>query len=300
MEKQREKTEEKDKELIDLQKELQRLRELKKQKELKALEERKAKEALKSEPPTESEEYIVPEEELETEDDIEERLDKINEFISKNLVGSNQKAYEEHSEAIETELQKLEQEIIGEKGLIVKELSPYEKILEAYPWLEEKRYEFMYNIPNQKKNLNDYQSWRKEWSKVFFDYARYAILHIIYVKQVAAEKPFSKFEDRQKAIKEIADELVSQGIAKFITKKKEKLRVYWKSLDNWADDIYKWAYELGKLDPIMLFEIRDAQLEFSTLPKEDLEEIFNILARNQRAKVLKLEEGQIALKIKLE
>jgi len=300
MEKRREKTEEKDKELIELQKELQRLRELKKQKELKALEERKAEEALKNDISPESEEYITPAPDFETEDVIEERLNKINEFIAKNLGGSNQKAYAEHSEAIESELQKLEQEIIGEKGLIEKELSPYEKILEAYPWLEKKRYEFMYNIPNQKKKLNDYQSWRKEWSKVFFDYARYAILHIIYVKQIAAEKPFSRFEDRQKAIKEIADELVSQGIAKFITKKKEKLRVYWKSLDNWADEIYNWAYELGKLNPILLFEIRDAKLEFSTLPKEDLEEIFNILARNQRAKVLKLEEGQIALKIKLE
>jgi len=302
MEKRRENTEVKDKELIELQKELQRLRDLKKQKELKALEERKIKEAQQKETSQKAEEYISQEEgaEIETDDEIEVRLNKINEFIAKNLSGLDQETYIENSEAIETELQKLEKEIVGEAGLIQKELTPYEKILEAYPWLKEKRYEFMYSIPNQKKNLNDYQSWRKEWSKVFFDYARYAILHIIYVKQIAAEKPFSKFEDRQKAIKEIADELVSQGIAKFLTKKKETLRVYWKTLDSWADEIYNWAYELGKLDPIMLFEIRDAQLEFSTLPKEDLEEIFNILARNQRAKVLKLEEGQIALKIKLE
>ncbi|MFX1274846.1 MAG: hypothetical protein ACFFBP_14635 [Promethearchaeota archaeon] len=302
MEKQREKPKEKDKELIELQKELQRLRELKRQKELKALEERKALEAQEKEQIQKSEEYHPqePSTEAETEDDVENRLNKISDFITHSLGDIDDQTYAEHSGAIESELQRLEKEIIGEAGLIEKELSPYEKIVEAYPWLEEKRYEFMYTIPHHKKNLNDYQSWRKEWSKVFFDYARYAILHIIYIKQIAAEKPFSKFEDRQKAIKEIADELVTQGIAKFLTKKQEILRVYWKSLDSWADEIYNWAYDLGKLDPIMLFEIRDAKLEFSTLPKEDLEEIFNILARNQKAKVLKLEEGQIALKIKLE
>lgn len=302
MERQREGPKEKDKELIELQKELQRLRELKRQKELKELEDRKAREAQEQEKNMNAERFIPQEgaSELGTEDDIEQRLNKINEFISQNLGGLDEQVYSEHSGAIESELKELEREIIGEEGLIEKELTPYQKMLEAYPWLEEKRYEFMYTIPNQKKSMNDYLSWKREWSKVFFDYARYAILHIIYVKQVAAEKPFSQFDDRQRAVREIADELVTQGIAKFLTKKKEKLRVYWKSLDNWADEIYNWAYELGKLDPIMLFEIRDAKLEFSTLPKEDLEEIFNILARNQRAKVLKLEEGQIALKIKLE
>jgi hypothetical protein len=50
----------------------------------------------------------------------------------------------------------------------------------------------------------------------------------------------------------------------------------------------------------MVFEIRDAKLEFSNLPREDLEDIFKILAKNRRGKVIKSEEGQIALKIKLE
>ncbi len=302
MEKQREKPKEKDEELIELQEELKRLRELKKQKEINALEERKTNETQEKEKISQEEEFIPQEKgtEIENEDDVESRLNKINEFITQNLSNLDEKTYTEHSGAIEAELKALEREIIGAEGLIEKEVTPYERLLESYPWLEEKRYEFMYTIPQQKKNLNDYQSWRKEWSKVFFDYARYAILHVIYIKQIAAEKPFSNFEDRQNAIKNIADELVAQGIARFLTKKKESLRVYWRSLDSWADEIYTWAYEMGRLDPIMLFEIRDARLEFSTLPKEDLEEIFNILARNRKGKVLKLEEGQIAFKIHLE
>ncbi|MBN1800473.1 MAG: hypothetical protein JW891_03150 [Candidatus Lokiarchaeota archaeon] len=304
-EKPREVPAEKDKELKELQEELLRLRQLKKERELQELEKQKKKESsqvsndIQDSLPSES--YLKEEPvELEIEDEIEARFAKIDDFLTSNLGTIDEKAYKQHATQIESELQKLEKEIVGETGLIEKELSPYEKLLESYPWLEEKRYEFMYSIPSKKQNLNDYLSWRREWSKVFFDYARYAILHVIYVKQIAAEKPFAKFEDRANCIREIAEELVSQGLATFLTKKKEQLRIYWKSLDNWANEIYNWAYDLGRLDPIMLFEIRGAQLEFSTLPKEDLEEIFKILAKSKRAKIIKLEEGQLAFRIKLE
>ncbi|MHA1886305.1 MAG: hypothetical protein ACW96S_14715, partial [Promethearchaeota archaeon] len=64
---------------------------------------------------------------------------------------------------------------------------------------------------------------------------------------------------------------------------------------------YKWAYDNGKIEPIMVFELREAtQEDFSNLPLEDLEEIFKILAKNRRAIILKLENGQKAFKIKLE
>ena len=290
---------EKDQELEAMKKELERLRELKRQKELQKLQEQSAQEATEEK---QKETYISEEESVDVGSDaeVEARFEKINDFLTSSLGQIDEQAYEQHSKEIETELQRLEEEIVGEKGLIEKELTAYDKLLESYPWLEEKRYEFMYSIPSKKKYLDDYESWKKEWSKVFFDYARYAILHVIYVKQVAGEIPFSKFQDRHKAIREIADELIEQGLARYLTKKKESLRIYWRTLDSWADEIYNWAYEQGKLDPIMMFEIRDAKLEFSNLPREDLEDIFKILAKNRRGKVIKSDEGQIALKIKLE
>jgi len=290
---------EKDQELDVMKKELERLRELKKQKELKNLQEKSAQDTTEA-PPKEG---YIPEEgdvELGSDIDVDARFDKINDFLTSNLGKTDEQTYEQHAKEIEAELQLLEEEIIGEKGLIEKELSGYEKLLEVYPWLEEKRYEFMYSIPSKKELLSDYESWKKEWSKVFFDYARYAILHVIYVKQVAGDIPFSKFQDRNKAINVIADELINQGLAKYLTKKKDQLRIYWKTLDSWAEDLYNWAYDQGRLDPIMVFEIRDAKLEFSNLPRDDLEEIFRILAKNRKGKVIKSDEGQIALKIILE
>ncbi|MCK4371248.1 MAG: hypothetical protein KAW03_09285, partial [Candidatus Lokiarchaeota archaeon] len=189
----------------------------------------------------------------------------------------------------------------GEKGLLEKKLTAYENLLTAYPWIEEERKKFMYTMPDKNKNKNDYISWKTEWAKVLFDYVRFAVLHILYTREVITHKPFVNFTKREQYIIEIAEELISQKQAKWLSKKKEGLRVYWKTLEVWSDEIWKWAYDNGKIEPIMIYELREAKQEdFSTLPLEDLEEIFKILAKNRRAKILKLENGKLAFKIELE
>lgn len=278
-----------EKELEELRKELARLRSLKKEKE--ELE----KEAI--------ERHIINEEDFKIADlsYIEEEFDKLETILSSQAGEIDNKVYKQHAEQIEAELQELEEEIIGEKGLIEKKLTAYEKLLSAYPWLEEERKKFMYTMPDKNKQNNDYTSWKTEWAKVLFDYARFAVLHIIYIRELNSEKPFSDFTKREKYILEIAEELISQKQAIWLSKKKRKLRVYWKTLEVWSDDIYKWAYDNGKIEPIMIYEIREAKQEdFSNLPLEDLEEIFKILVKNRRAKVFKLENGQLSFKIKLE
>lgn len=303
MERQREKSEEAskeiqkvaDKELEVLRKELERLRELKKQKELKE------KEALKEAPPDIKDEAIKTEEIYKGNlEDIEDRLNDIDKYLLKQFEQMDKTTYAENASYIESQLQKLEEEIVGEKGVIEKELSPYEKLLGDYPWIEEPKYAFMYAIPNKKKNPTDYQSWKTEWAKVLFDYAKCAILHIIYLRELYTEKPFSNFNDRKKAIHKIAQELVDQELAKLLSKKEEQLRIYWRTLDLFADDIYEWAIDHGKLEPILIYEIRESKLEFSNLPKIDLEEIFRILSKDDKGNIIKLEDGQMAFKIKLE
>ena len=173
-----------ERELDGLRKELARLKELKRQRELKEIE-------TKSEEPTsETSSESLPSEE------IEARLNKIEDFLTSKLGEIDHKAYEQNAAQIEIELRELELEIVKERGAVTKEVSTYELLLNDYPWLEEKRRIFMYSIPNKKTDLQDYESWKKEWSKVLFDYARYAILHILYLRKTESEKPFSNFEDR--------------------------------------------------------------------------------------------------------
>ncbi|MEE9377476.1 MAG: hypothetical protein V3V33_05525 [Candidatus Lokiarchaeia archaeon] len=278
-----------EKELEELRKELARLRELKQEKEQLEIEA--------------TQKQIIKEDEIKSTelDYIEDQFDKLEDILSSKLGEIDHKVYQKHAEQVETELQTLEEEILGEKGLLEKKLTAYENLIDAYPWLEEERKKFMYTMPDKNKNKNDYISWKAEWAKVLFDYVRFAVLHIIYTREIITHKPFLNFTKREQYIIEIAEELISQNQAEWLSKKKDKLRVYWKTLEVWSDEIYNWAYENGKIEPIMIYELREAKQEdFCSLPLKDLEEIFKILAKNRKAKVLKLENGQVAFKIKLE
>ena len=277
-----------ERELDGLRKELARLKELKKQKELKEIEVEAGK--ITSE---------TTQEELPSEE-IEERLNKLEEILTSNLGEIDQKTYEQNAAQIEIELREIELEIVKEREAVTQEISTYELLLNDYPWLEEKRYIFMYSIPNKKTELKDYESWKSEWSKVLFDYARYAILHILYLRQSESEKPFSNFEDRKKALEEIAEELIKKEQAEWLSKSKEKLRVYWKSLDNWAEEIYDWVMEISPLEPILIFEIRESNKAFSKLPNDDIIKIFKMLEKEKRGKIIRLEDDQVSFKIKIE
>ncbi len=299
MERQKEKTKETVKELKEveetperelngLRRELARLKELKRQKELKEIQTKS--EELVSETSNEG----LPSEE------IEARLNKIEDFLTSKLGEIDPKVYEQNTVQIEIELRELELEIVKERGAVTKEITTYEMLLNDYPWLEEKRYIFMYSLPNKKTDLKDYESWKNEWSKVLFDYARYAILHILYLRQTESAKPFSNFEDRKQALEELADELVDKEQAEWLSKSKEKLRVYWKSLDNWAEEIYEWVMEISPLEPILIFEIRESNREFSKLPNDDIVKIFKMLEKEKRGKIIRLDDGQVSFKIKIE
>ncbi len=296
MERQKEKTEDTvkdlkekpERELDGLRKELARLKELKKQKDLKEIEDETVKIA------SETIQEGLPSEE------IEERLNKLEDLLTSKLGEIDQKTYEQNAAQIEIELREIELEIVKEREAVTQEISTYELLLNDYPWLEEKRYIFMYSIPNKKTDLKDYESWKSEWSKVLFDYARYAILHILYLRQSEAEKPFSNFEDRKQALEEIAEELVKKEQAEWLSKSKEKLRVYWKSLDNWAEEIYDWAMEISPLEPILIFEIRESNKAFSKLPNDDIIKIFKMLEKEKRGKIIRLEDDQVSFKIKIE
>ncbi len=283
----KEREKESEKELEELRKELVRLKELKHQ---KALEKQNEIQIEESEPV----EDLLPSEE------IESRLDKIEDFLTSKFGKIDEKTYQQNALQIEKELQAIELEIIGEKSAVAKEVTTYDLLVNDHPWLEETRYVFMYSMPNKKIDLKDYESWKQEWSKVLFDYARYALLHILYLRKLESEKPFSKFEDRNTALKEIAEGLVDKQQAEWLTKSKEKLRVYWKSLDNWAEEIFEWAMEISPLEPILIFEIRDSNKAFSTLPNDDIIKIFKILEKDKKGKIIKLENGELSFKLKVE
>jgi hypothetical protein len=98
----------------------------------------------------------------------------------------------------------------------------------------------------------------------------------------------------------LTNALIEKKIAEWLDKKKEILRVYWKSLEEWATLIIDWAHETGKSEPIILAEIRESTQEFSNLPDEDLKKIFKIIEKRNAGKIIPIENGELSIKINLD
>ena len=58
--------------------------------------------------------------------------------------------------------------------------------------------------------------------------------------------------------------------------------------------------EISPLEPILIFEIRESNKDFNTLPHNDIIQIFKILEKDKRGKIIKLDDGQLSFKIKIE
>ena len=113
MEREKPREKPKETELEVLRRELARLRELKRQKEEEAKQEIAAS--------TENEE-IESESQYEAKvDNIENKLNEIDKALLKQFEDIDQRTYEQHAGYIEAQLHALEEEIIGETGVIENE-----------------------------------------------------------------------------------------------------------------------------------------------------------------------------------
>ncbi len=230
---------------------------------------------------------------------LEQKIEKSVQKISKDAQLSKVENQE-----IEAELSALEQEIQMEDQAKGEELSPYEMLLEEHPWLEKPNYGFMYSIPEEEK---DFASWRKEWAQVLLDYAKIHVQHVIYIKNLLTKRPFNKFHDRKKSAIEIAKALVEKKIAVWLDRsffdklfgRYEKIRIYWKSLDEWVDVMIDWARENAMFDLVMIMDIRNSDEDFANLPEGELKQIFTKIERRNKGQMVELEGGEFGIKFKL-
>lgn len=228
----------------------------------------------------------------------DETIEKISNKLAYSSKSQLKEKVSSQQDDLEKELAKLQEEIDKEVDKSAIKISIFDQLCQEHSWLKEPQYGFMYSMPDKKKNKKDFDSWLDDWNKVLFDYARIASKHIIYSKLLLSEKPWSDMKNRVESIIEIAESMVKNKVAEWLDKKKEKLRVYWKSLEDWADFIVKWAKEMAITEPILIQDLQDAEQPFSNLPEEDYEKIFNIINKNGQGIKHKLPNGQSAIIIK--
>jgi hypothetical protein len=214
--------------------------------------------------------------------------------IQKQLKGEPQKISDAE---IDRELEALEAEIAAEKTAIEVK-STFDKLLEIHPWLNEKKFGFMYAYPDPKKDKNNFASWLDDWTKVMFDYAKVTLEHILYPNNLLTEEPFRRFEKPKNSTDLIAEELVRKKLAAWMDRKKEKLRVYWRSMEEWAILVTKWARDNAFSDPLMLPDIRNSGEEFANLPDEDVKLVFELIQKQNAGQMVQLSKAEFAIKIR--
>ncbi|NHJ48273.1 MAG: hypothetical protein FK733_10845 [Asgard group archaeon] len=154
------------------------------------------------------------------------------------------------------------------------------QLLEILPdWINKP---WMYVTPEHQKQLD---SWCADWSGFIMEYARINIKHIMHVEEERAQYPFNNQQAKKRLDREqlqkIGDYIVAQEMGLWWDKKKIRLRLYWRTLDEWADIIYEWSIKTGRAasaDSVMtLYDIQSAGQPWSTIPQEDLKRIFDIM-----------------------
>lgn len=141
---------------------------------------------------------------------------------------------------------------------------------------------WMYVSPEHQNQLD---SWCADWSNFILEYARIHIMHIMHIEEERSKypfenKPLKKKLDREQ-LQKIGDYIVAQEMGLWWDKKRIRLRLYWRTLDEWADIIYEWSIKTGRAagaERVMtLFDIQNANQPWSTIPQEDLFRIFDIM-----------------------
>ncbi|MHA1838574.1 MAG: hypothetical protein ACTSYO_01240 [Candidatus Ranarchaeia archaeon] len=149
------------------------------------------------------------------------------------------------------------------------------------PWFEKP---WMYQWPKVKKDQVD---WLRNWGHFLLKWCEEKLLHVISIQDVISDPAFhhSRRPLTVESIRHIFQSLIEKGLAKWVNLKYLCLRVYWKSLAAWADEIYRWGLNGGGTT-LDIYQIQKSKQRFSGLPKKDIIEILALLVREQRAEWL--------------
>ncbi|WXG40574.1 MAG: hypothetical protein WED07_07190 [Candidatus Freyarchaeum deiterrae] len=150
---------------------------------------------------------------------------------------------------------------------------------------------WMYIKPENTKFL---ESWRSDWSNYMLKWAKFLIIHLISVAELMQKNPFDKLSEI--TLRDILEYMSSKSSIKWSDKDKTLVRIYWRSLEDWCEVIYRWAMKTGHID-FTLFEIMDEKEEFSSLPPEDMKEIMKIMVEKNLAEWMGKKHEMIKIKI---
>jgi len=139
-----------------------------------------------------------------------------------------------------------------------------------YPW--------MYTEPTKPEFLD---SWLRDWCDLILKWCQLTALHVAGLKDFKTSRPFDKLPEKE--LRDIIQHIVDRGLGKWIDKDKTVARIMWRSMEEWVNEVYNWAYKNG-VELLDLFAIRSANKDFSSLPVSDIRLIMELMAKNRMIK----------------
>ena len=157
----------------------------------------------------------------------------------------------------------------------------YPRIKDILPEWVGKPWRWM--IPDDPKHK---QQWLITWGEFILDFARVLNFHILDIQEISLVYPFQNPLIRkkltQKQLVQISDYLVGIEKAKWWDDEKSRLRVYWKTLKSFTDELYEYAFQNG-YGMVTAFDIVKMKQSWSTLPPPDVRMLMKLLVESKRA-----------------
>lgn len=130
------------------------------------------------------------------------------------------------------------------------------------------------------------EQWLLTWGEFIVDFARVLNYHILDLQEIGLVYPFKNpllhKKLTQPQLIQISDYLVEIEKAKWWDDEKTRLRVYWKTLKSFSDELYGYAFQNG-YDMVTAFDIVKMKQSWSTLPPPDIKMIMKLIVESQRA-----------------
>lgn len=170
-----------------------------------------------------------------------------------------------------------------------------EKLSRRFVWIAKRgRYGFMFVIPTSEE---DVEQWGAEWAGFTVDWCREMLMHIVSTRTLVMLDPFNEIRpDRHKAVKIILGVLVKEELGRWIDEAEGIIRVTWKTDDEWADEIRRWALKTGRTT-FTLFKLQEYRKDLASLPKSELRIILQRLVERNQAKWLDRAQEVVEIQI---
>lgn len=147
---------------------------------------------------------------------------------------------------------------------------------------------WMYTKPAGTEN---YKKWVEEWLSIILKVAENENIHLINKMDLKLKQPLDKLDD--KSYDSLIKEILETSYISYWGN--GNLRIYWKSLNGWADSLVKKANDMDKSLIYGLEGITEIDETMWRIPKSDIQRILDILVDQRRARWVEKENNIIKI-----